>query len=301
MCWCLLIAPSVSEGAKLKKETLKNWDEYIQASSFQIQDRLRPDGHFLWVDEVPERNRQVRAGNIVVSPVGQHVPKSVDSGLIHDWIGAVFIPNAKLEDVLAVARDYDSYRTFYKPNVIDSKSLGTDGPADKFSVFLLSREGGATLALDSEYEACYLQLAQKQWYGVAYTTRVQEIHDYGRPGEQKLPPDEGNGYIWRVYNLARFEERDGGVYIEQEVIALSRDIPTALRWLVDPIIRRVSKNTLLTSLRQTEEAVHSRAGLASPPMTRQAVTGATCNAAGPSEARSVARSSTAGEQMADRR
>ena len=53
----------------------------------------------------------------------------------------------------------------------------------------------------------------------------------------------------------RLEENDGGVYVEIEAVALSRDIPPALRFLVDPIVRRVSRSALLTSLEQTENAV----------------------------------------------
>jgi len=36
------------------------------------------------------------------------------------------------------------------------------------------------------------------------------------PIRNKLPTDEGHGYIWRLYSLTKFEERDGGVYIEVE-------------------------------------------------------------------------------------
>ena len=66
------------------------------------------------------------------------------------------------------------------------------------------------------------------------------------------------GLIWRVHSITHFEERDGGVYIEVEAIALSRDIPAVLRWVVDPIVRRVSRASLATSLQQTEAAVRSR-------------------------------------------
>lgn len=274
----VLIASAAVEGAELKKETLKDWDEYIQASSSKMQERMRPDGRFLWVDEVPERNRQVRAGKILVSPAGPHIPKPVTSGLIHDWIGASFIPGAKLEDVFSVVRDYDRYKTFYPPSVTDSKSLSADGPTNKFSLVLVNKEAVAKTALESEYEACYLPFAEKQWYGMAYSTRVQEIRNFGHPSETKLPPDEGTGYIWRIYSLARFEERDGGVYMELEAIALSRDIPVAVRWAVDPIVRRVSKNALITSLRQTAEAVRSKQGLASPPSALHAPIGTTCSA-----------------------
>ncbi len=91
---------------------------------------------------------------------------------------------------------------------------------------------------------------------------MQEIRRYAQPGAQELPSDQGSGYIWRIYSFARFEERDGGVYVELEVIVLSRDIPVAVRWMVNPIVRRVSKNAMLTSLRQMEEALDSTTGAA---------------------------------------
>ena len=43
--------------------------------------------------------------------------------------------------------------------------------------------------------------------------------------------------------------------MEVEAIALSRDIPIALRWVANPIVRRVSRNSMLVSLQQMKEAV----------------------------------------------
>jgi hypothetical protein len=258
ICAGFLVAPAASGGAELKEETLKTWDAYIQTVNSQMRDRLL--GSFLWVDEEPDRLHRVRAGEILVSAVGQKNPKPVSSGLIHDWIGAAFIPDARLGDVLSAVRDYTHYTEFYKPTVVDSKPLGTEGGCDKYSMRVVNKEVVAEIALDSEYKACYLQLDEKRWYSIAQTTRVQEIRRYGRPGEQELLPDQGSGYIWRLYSIARFEERDGGVYVELEAIALSRDIPVSVRWLVNPIVRSVSKNSLLVSLQQMEEAVRSTAG-----------------------------------------
>ena len=260
MCASFLVAPAVSHGAELKEETLKTWDAYIQTVNSQMRDRRQ--GSFLWVDEEPDRVERVRAGEILVSSVGQKNPKAVPSGLIHDWMGAAFIPNARLTDVLSAVRDYGRYKEFYKPTVVDVKLLGTEEGCDKYSMRVVNKETVAETALDTEYQACYLQLDELRWYSTAHSTRVQEIRHYGRSDEQELPPNQGSGYIWRVYSLARFEERDGGVYIELEAIALSRDIPVAVRWVVNPIVRRVSRNTLLISLQQMEEAVRSTAGTA---------------------------------------
>ena len=121
LCASFLLAPAASLGAELKEETLNAWDAYIQKANLEMGDRLH--GPFLWVEEAPDRMQRVRAGDILVWSVGQHNPKPVPSGLIHDWIGAAFIPGARLEDVLSTARDYSHYKEFYKPTVVDSRSL----------------------------------------------------------------------------------------------------------------------------------------------------------------------------------
>jgi hypothetical protein len=254
MCASFLVAPAASRGAELKQETLKTWDAYIQTVNSQMDDRLQ--GSFLWVDEEPDRLRRVRAGEILVSPVGPKVPKPVPSGLIHDWMGVAFIPNTKLDDVLSAVRDYGDYKEFYKPMIVDSKSLGTDGACDKYSMRVVNKESVETV-FDIEYESTYFQSDERRWYNNTRATRVQEVRHYGKSDEQVLPPGQGGGFIWRLYSLTRFEERDGGVYVELEAIALSRGIPGGLRWMVDPIVRRVSKNYMLTSLQQMEQAVRS--------------------------------------------
>jgi hypothetical protein len=253
MCLSFMIVPATSKGAELKKETQQAWDAYILTANSQMVDRAnRP---FLWVDEVPDRSHSVHDGKILVSPIGQQNPKPVPSGLIHDWIGAAFIPDASLEEVLSATRDYGHYKEFYKPNVIDSKSLGTAGACDKYSILLANHEAVTATALEGKYEACYHELDDRRWYSIAHTTSVQEIRHYAQPGAEELPPDQGSGYIWHIYSFARFEERDGGVYVELEVIVLSRDIPVAVRWVVNPIVRRVSSNSMVVSLQQMKHAV----------------------------------------------
>ena len=257
MCAGFLISPIASHAAELKQAAVRTWDAYVETANLQMRDRMH--NTFLWVDESPDLIQRLRNGEILISSVGQRNPKPVPSGLIHDWIGAAFIPNARLEDVLSAARSYDHYKNFYQPAVVDSKSLGTAGDCDKYSMRVVNKEVVAETALDGEYEACYVQVDAKRWYSIGYSTRVQEVQGYGRPDERDLPPGQGSGYIWRLYSLARFEQTDNGVYFVLEAMALSRDIPFAVRWLVTPIVRDISKNSLLTSLRQMEEAVRSTA------------------------------------------
>lgn len=254
--------PATGHAATLDPTTSKAWDEYVESASKQMEGRVSPGNAFLWVDEVPDRLSRVRAGEIVVSPVGQQNPKRVPAGLIHDWVGAAFIANVTLGDVLHVLRDYARYKDLYQPSVIDSRVIATGKSTDRFSMLLINKSWFLKTAFETEYESCYVPVDDGRGYSVSHATRVQEIEEYGAPGQRKLDEGEGKGIIWRLFSITRYVERDGGVYVELEAIALSRDIPASLRWLVEPIVRRVSRASLSTSLRQTQEAVHSRVELA---------------------------------------
>jgi len=267
----VLIVSSVS-GAELRQETVSAWKQYVQSADATMQSRLRPGHAFMWVDEAPGRRQQLRAGEILVTGVGESNPKKVPAGLIHHWMGAVFVPNAKIDDVLGVVRDYPHYKDYYNPSVIDSHAIHQTPSSDRFSMLLMNKSFFLKTALDSEYESSYVQAGSHRWYSIATAVRVQEVEDYGEAGQHELPADEGNGYVWRMHSIARYEEADGGVYIELEAIALSRDVPIALRWMVDPIVRRVSRGAIFTSLQQTLGAVSSSGQFAGRPVTNPGLT-----------------------------
>ena len=254
--------------ASLKAETKAAWETYLQAANAAMQARLQPGTHFLSLDDEPGRAEEIRTKGLRIAPVGPHIPKKVPSGLIHDWIGVGFVPNVKAEDILRIVRDYDRYKEIYQPGVIDSISHGTDGVKDLFSMRLVNKSVVAKTALDTDCEASYFRVDEHRWYSVSNTTHIQEVDKFGTPEQRTLPEDQGTGLIWRLSSFTRLEERDGGVYVELEAIALSRDIPAAFRLIVTPIVRRVSRDSLATSLHQTKVAIDDR--MAHPKRERHA-------------------------------
>jgi hypothetical protein len=253
-----LIFPIEANAATLKPETVIAWNDYLQMANQNLQDRVRPGGSFLWTLENAQRAAKVRSGEIVVAPAPGQDPKKVPGGLIHHWMGAMFLANVKLDDILQVTRDYDHYQEFYRPSVIESKAIAHSNSDDRFSMRLMNKTLFLKNVLAADYQVTNVRLDERRSYSISTTTRVQEIEEYGEPGEHQIAEGEGCGYIWKLYSIARLEQRDGGVYVELEAIALSRDIPVALRLVVDPIVHRVSRNSLLISLQQTEEAVDGR-------------------------------------------
>ena len=248
-----------ASAGELKPETVDAWQQYIQAAESQM--RLRADSAkpFLWADEQLGRAARLRSGELLVEPVAVHGAVGVPDGLIHDWVGAVFIPNANVSDVRRMLHDYDRYKDIYQPGVVDSHFLGkTAGGETEFSLRMAHKALFVTAAIDGRYREHQYELGPQRAYDVSWTTRVEEIREFRQPGEHVLPPDQGSGFIWRLFSIARYEERDGGVYVELRAIALSRDIPASLRWLVRPVVNRLSRDSLMVSLNQTRGALSTR-------------------------------------------
>ncbi len=256
----IMVGALRSQASELSAETVRAWDEYTH----RLNARVTASAHakaFLWTDESPDRLRLVREGEVLVASVGEN-PKVVPHGLIHHWIGAMFLPDVRLEDVLKVVRDYDRYKEVYAPNVLDSRVLHRADTDDVFSLLLMNKALVGKVALHAEFRTCYESVDKNRWYSVGYSTRIREIEEYGQAAQHELRQDTGHGFVWRLYNVSRFEQRDGGVYVELEGAALSRDVPAMLRWLVSPAIRNVSRSSMLVSLQKTQHAVRVTSDLA---------------------------------------
>ena len=185
------LLPALASAASLEPATLRAWERYIEATNTRMEQRLRPDKSFLWMDEAPERLARIRKGEIIVSAVGPQNPSKVPSGLIHDWVGAVFIPNASLKDTLAVLSDYARYKEIFQPMVIRSKVVATSDAKDRFSLVLTNTSSFLKTALETDYESCYVRIDDRRGYTVSRMTRIQEIEEVGTPGERLLREGEG--------------------------------------------------------------------------------------------------------------
>jgi hypothetical protein len=251
----LLLAPALSNAIELNQETLQAWDAYVRAARLCMEKRASGQSPFLWVDEKPDRVQRVRAGEVLVAPVDSDSPHKVPRGLIHDWVGAVLLPKAKLHDGMGVLNDYERYQDFYRPMVVKSRLLEQTHDHEKVTLVMLQKAFSVTAAVETENEVHIVRLDAGRAYSLSTSVRVREIADYGQPSEHALPEDHGPGYVWRTFTVSRLEQRDEGVYVETEMIGMSRGIPLAVRWLVTPLAERLPRNILLATLQDTRDAV----------------------------------------------
>jgi len=251
---------------KLRTETVRAFDRYLHLTEERNDTERERGSALLWVDALPESQRTVARAALKRGEVEIHQLNTLDNGkpivcpggLIHHWVGVVFIPRVKLDDVLGVLEDYDRQSTYYAPDVERSEIESREG--EHFRVFLrFRRHKVITVVLDTEHDVHYFRDAPGRAHSRSSAIRIAEVENPGRSNEREKQPGQDGGYLWRMETWWRMEERDGGVYVESEVASLTRDIPTGLGWLVGPFVTSIPKETLLFTLESTRRAVVARA------------------------------------------
>jgi len=242
----------------LDPRTLEGFDAYIRMAEKEIGQTQHGSGRFLWSDSEPERAQQVRSGKVVAQFWSGRAPVKVPKGLIHDWIGAAFVPDSTIPDVFTVIQNYDNHKNIYRPEVIESKLISHDD--DDFQIYLrLLKKKFITVVLDTHHDVHYRPLGRTRWICRSRTTRIAEVENAGSREERVLPPDTGHGFLWRLYSYWQFHERDRGVIIECRALSLTRDVPFGLGWAIEPMIQKLPKESLINTLEATRRALPARA------------------------------------------
>jgi hypothetical protein len=236
--------------ALLKPQTLVAFEAHIREAETEMEQTLLGNGPFLWSDASSKRAQQIRGGQIAAQFWSGQGPLRVPNGLIHDWIGAAFVPITTLRQTLALIQDYDNHKNIYKPEVIDSKLISCH--RNDFQIYLrLLKKKIITVVLDTDHEVHYRSLDAARSICRSHTTRIAEVLNAGSPKETVLSPDTGYGFLWRLNSYWRFLERDNGVYLECRAISLTRDIPPGLGWVIEPIVKKLPKESLIRTLEST--------------------------------------------------
>jgi len=252
--------------AQLKKETTQAFDRYLELTEARNATELRRGAGLLWIDDLAEAERnaayaalkrgEVKMQSLETRENGQAI--RCPGGLIHHWAGVVFIPGAKLDDVLGVLEDYDRHAEYFAPDVERSKIEARDG--DHFKVFLrFRRHKVITVVLNTEHDVHYFRDAPGEAHSRSSAIRIAEVENAGKSDEKEKMPGDDDGFLWRMETWWRMEERGGGVYVQSEVASLTRDIPTGLGWLIGPFVTSIPKETLTFTLEATRKAVQRRA------------------------------------------
>ena len=268
VCAFLFAAQSIYAFANLTPQAAGTFDRYVDRAEARMQADFQP-GLFLHSDAKPELKTKLRNGELVIesaSAFNGGNQEEIPGGMIQDWLGTMFMPGATLQDVNAVLRDYENYKNFYKPKVIESKELAHSD--DEYEVFLrLYEKHVLTVVLNTTYHVRYGMLDPQRMYVTSRSTRIAEAKDSKESYAEEHPVGNDTGFLWRLNSYWRFEAADGGVYAECEAISLSRDVPLGLGWMIKGFLEKFPKESMMNTLRGTRSAVAGRA-LGSPASAR---------------------------------
>lgn len=227
------------------------FQNYIATLETRFEQQNASQQRYLWIDQDPQRREAVRKGEIPVLEV--HAPQ-IDEGTIEDWIGGAFLPNATLEQVLKVDQDYTNYTRYYAPEIVQSRVISHQG--NHFQVlYRLKKHNVVTVVLDTVHDIDFLPLNSDRYSVRSRSASVREVRNAGESDEQVLPQGEGLGFLWAMNSYWRIEQRDGGVYIECEVVTLARSIPFGMGALLRPTIESFASESLENTLKAKRRAV----------------------------------------------
>ena len=263
----LLPFANPAAAADLRQQTIDAFNRYAQLTETQIDSGLARRQPFLWIESLPESRReaayaQLRDGQVVIDRLetldgGRHI--EVRGGMIRHWIGTIFIPGATLAQTLALEQDYDHQQQYFRPDVLRSKIDRRDG--NDFVIELrFYKKKVITTVIDTTHEVHYQPVDATHEWSRSHTTRIQEVDDAGKPGEKLEPEGHDRGFLWRMNTYWRFEEKDGGTYVECQSISLTRDIPAMLAWMIGSYVESVPRESLTFTLATTRSAVLQRIG-----------------------------------------
>jgi hypothetical protein len=254
----LVISATQVSSAELQPRTVAAFDRYVQVT----EQRMRDDPQFLWVDGLPASQKRavleaLRRGELVIDRLTtRQSGKEIDipDGMVHHWIGVVFVPGATVDKALALLQDYDHHAQIYAPAVAASKLLSRNG--NNFRVYLrFLMKKVITVVVNTENDARFTRDAPNRASSRIYSTRIAEVDAPDTPSEREKPVGNDGGYLWRLYSYWRVLERDGGTYVQCESISLTRDIPLGFAWLVRPFVTSIPRESLEFTLTTTRNVL----------------------------------------------
>jgi hypothetical protein len=166
----------------------------------------------------------------------------------------VFVPNATAAEAVRLLQDYDRHASIYAPAVARSRLLSHQGDEFRFSLRFVTTHV-ITVVMDGEHHARFAWLGPTRARSWIRSARLQEVTEAGTAREHEEPVGLGGGYLWRLNSYWRFDERDGGVFVECESVSLTRGIPYGLAWIVGPFVTSLPRESLELTLTKTREVL----------------------------------------------
>lgn len=237
----LLISSVGLASAEPATEATAAFNAYINALESRLAKQHQSPNGFL----TPANAKLLQQGELIIEPIA---PGTVLPGaLLHDWRGTAFAAGAKAADFERLMKDVTAYPQRFSPQVLQARALMQRG--DHLQVFMRVRQQHViTVVLDSNYDVTFGHLDEHHGYSLSRSLSISEIGSPGASDEHVLSPSQEHGFLWRLNTYWSYEERDGGLYMQIESVSLTRSIPTGLKWVVQPFVEKIPRESLQFTL-----------------------------------------------------
>jgi|SRR5579883_2201924 hypothetical protein len=251
--------------SELKPVTAKAFAHYEALTEARMQSEVDDPGGFLLLDTLPEGQKaeeiaRVRGGQIYIQPLstkdnGKKI--EIPDGMVHHWIAVGFLPKAHLADAMRVAQDYEHHADFFGPDIQRSHLLNREGEHFRIA-YRFYKHTIVTVTYNTEFEAEFTLRGPTQAYSSSKAVRIAEVRNAGEKNEREYPVGNDHGFLWRLNLYARYLEVEDGLFIQVELLSLSRTVPALLAWLVNPYLRSIPRDYLSNYIRRFGKTVNQQ-------------------------------------------
>ena len=265
----VVLSASPAGAATLRPETVKGWEAYIRLTENRITSELQSPTGFLVRDFLPEEEagecrQAIESGGVCVlkmetlNEAGRQV--TIPSGMVHHWLGSVFIPGVTLDELIEWVQTYSDHERYFE-EVEDSELLSRNG--DVFEILLrLKRKKIVTVHYNTEHHVVYQRPEPDRVFSHSFTTKIAQLENPGTPDEREKLEGKDSGFLWRLNSYWRYRQVKGGVIVECESVSLSRGIPIAVKWLVAGYVNSVPRESMAATLSSIREGASTKPSLA---------------------------------------
>jgi putative flippase GtrA len=208
----IAVFPSPASAGDMNPETLAAWNKYIDSA----EDRL-----------LERQDTAVQPG----PPRGEAI--GIPGGTIHRWRGSTVIRGIGVDDLVHALKNPGTPPP--QNDVLEARVLEKTG--DSLHVYLkLVRRTIITATYDTEHRVTFWREGPGVVRSRSVSTKIAESGGGDR------------GFLWRLNSYWRYVQAGNDVVVELESVSLSRSVPTVLKPVAGPIIGRVGRESVTSTL-----------------------------------------------------
>jgi len=183
-------------------------------------------------NECCSKRGSFESGKPVVEPRRN---EDITRGSIHHFSGSLHIKGATIESLRRVMEDYPHYLQIFKPDLGAASAVKEPDstPDDEhFTAKLLLVQGTIWMNVnyDTVYDTHYRRPAKDRWTTRSVSTSIKEWRDPKKQDSGTYPEGDDHGFLWKTHTYWLARERNGGLDIQADSLALSRPSPVGFAW-----------------------------------------------------------------------